>query len=204
MKNLGDYMVNSVVYVYFHTFNSSGASVTMSGFAVTDIEVYKNGSVTQRASDSGYTLLDTDGIDFDGTTGIHGFSIDLSDNSDAGFWASGNDYQIVVGPVTIDGQTVNFIAGTFSIENRNLGMRGMVRGVCTTGGTTTSVTTSSLVPAAAVTDQFKGRIIIFDKTTTTANLRGQASDITASTAGGTLTVTALSTAPASGDTFGIY
>ena len=204
MKNLGDYMVNSTVYVYFHTFNSSGASVTMSGFSVADIEVYKNGSVTQRSSDSGYTLLDTDGIDFDGTTGIHGFSIDLSDNSDAGFWASGNDYQIVVGPVTIDGQTVNFIAGNFSIENRNLGMRGMVRGVCTTGGTTTSVTTSSLVPAAAVTDQFKGRIIIFDKTTTTANLRGQASDITASTAGGTLTVTALSTAPASGDTFGIY
>ena len=204
MINLGDYMVNSMVYVYFHTFNSSGASVTITNFAVTDIEVYKNGSVTQRSSDNGYTLLNTDGIDFDGTTGIHGFSIDLSDNSDAGFWASGNDYQIVVGPITIDGQTVNFLAGSFSIENRNLGLRGLVRGVCDTGGTTTSIPTSSLVPAAAVTDQFKGRIIIFDKTTSTANLRGQASDITASTAGGTLTCTALSTAPASGDTFGIY
>jgi hypothetical protein len=204
MINLGDYMVNSMVYVYFHTFNSSGASVTITDFAVTDIEVYKNGSVTQRSSDNGYTLLNTDGIDFDGTTGIHGFSIDLSDNSDAGFWASGNDYQIVVGPITIDGQTVNFLAGSFSIENRNLGLRGLVRGVCDTGGTTTSIPTSSLVPAAAVTDQFKGRIIIFDKTTSTANLRGQASDITASTAGGTLTCTALSTAPASGDTFGIY
>ena len=78
-----------------------------------------------------------------------------------------------------------------------------VAGVVTTGGSTTSITTSSLDPAAAVTDQFKGRVVIFDRDTTTANLRGQASDITASTAGGTLTVTALTTAPASGDTFRI-
>jgi hypothetical protein len=204
MRNLGDYMVNSTVYVYFNTFNSSGASVTITGLAVTDIEIYKNGSITQRASDNGYTLLDTDGIDIDGITGIHGFSIDLSDNSDASFYASGNDYTIVVSAITVDSQTVNFVAGQFSIENRNQGLKALVRGVCTTGGTTTSVTTSSLLPAAGVTDQFKGRIIIFDKATATANLRGQASDITASTAGGTLTVTALTTAPASGDTFGIY
>jgi hypothetical protein len=78
-----------------------------------------------------------------------------------------------------------------------------VRGVVTTGGTTTSIPTSSLEPAAAATDQFKGRIVVFDRDTTTANLRGQATDITASTSGGTLTVTALSHAPASGDTFRI-
>lgn len=76
-------------------------------------------------------------------------------------------------------------------------------GVCTTGGTTTSIPTSSLTPAAGVADQFKGRIVIFDNDTTTANLRGQATDITASTAGGVLTVAALTTAPASGDTFKI-
>ena len=81
---------------------------------------------------------------------------------------------------------------------------GIVVGVVTTGGTTTSVPTSSLSPAAAVDNQFKDRIIIFNKTTTTANLRGQAAQITASTAGGTLTVTTLTTAPVSGDTFRIY
>jgi|SRR5687768_3221929 len=79
-----------------------------------------------------------------------------------------------------------------------------VRGVVTTGGTTTSIPTSSLLPAAAVTDQFKGRIVIFDAITTTANLRGQATNITASTSGGTLTVAALSTAPVSGDLFTIH
>lgn len=78
-----------------------------------------------------------------------------------------------------------------------------VRGTVTTGATTTSIPTSELIPSAGVADQFKGRIVVFDRDTTTANLRGQATDITASTSGGTLTVTALTTAPASGDTFTI-
>lgn len=79
----------------------------------------------------------------------------------------------------------------------------VVRGVVTTGASTTSIPTSSLSPAATATDQFKGRIVTFDKDTTTAALRGQATDITASSSGGTLTVTALTTGPASGDTFTI-
>lgn len=88
-----------------------------------------------------------------------------------------------------------FVGGSFA----KLGVAGIV----TTGGTTTSVPTSSLSPAAAVTDQFKGRTVIFDDDTTTAALRGQATDITGSTSGGTLTVTALTTAPVNGDTFRI-
>ncbi len=76
-------------------------------------------------------------------------------------------------------------------------------GTVGSASTTTSIVTSSLTPAAAVTDQFKGRIVIFDKDTTTANLRGQATDITSSSSGGVLTVTALTTAPVSGDTFTI-
>ncbi len=76
-----------------------------------------------------------------------------------------------------------------------------IRGTADTGCSTTSIVTSSLVPAASVTDQFKGRVVIFSENTTTAALRGQATDITASSSGGVLTVTALTTAPASGDTF---
>jgi len=79
--------------------------------------------------------------------------------------------------------------------------RTIVAGVVTTGASTTSIPTSSLAPSAGVADQFKGRIVLFDEDTATANLRGQATDITANTTGGTLTVTALTTAPASGDTF---
>jgi hypothetical protein len=74
-------------------------------------------------------------------------------------------------------------------------------GTCDTGSTATSIVTSSLSPAATTGDQFKGRILTFDDATTTAALRGQATDITASTAGGVLTVTALTVGPANGDTF---
>lgn len=116
---LGDFATGATVYVPFHTFAAAGNSVTLTGLAVTDIEVYKDGSTTQRSSDNGYTLLDTDGIDFDGVTGIHGFKIDLSDNTDAGFYAAGHDYFVVVASVTVDSQTVNFVACSFSIENRN-------------------------------------------------------------------------------------
>lgn len=111
----GNVPASSVLPFFFHTFNSSGASVTISNFAVGDILVYKGTSMTQRASTSGLVLLDTDGIDLDGTTGIQGFSVDLSDNADAGFYAVGSFYTVVVGPITVNANTVNFVAGTFRI-----------------------------------------------------------------------------------------
>lgn len=109
VTNLGDFTTSETIYVPFATFNSGGGSVTITGLAVTDIEIYKDGSVTQRSSDAGYALLDTDGIDFDSNTGIHGFSIDLSDNTDAGFYANGSQYWLVVSSITVDSQTVNFV-----------------------------------------------------------------------------------------------
>lgn len=128
---------STTLYIPFATYaGATGASITLTGLAVTDIEIYKNGSVTQRASDNGYTLLDTDGIDFDGITGIHGFSIDLSDNSDAGFYAAGSSYFVVVSAVTVDSQTVNFIAAWFRIVAAE-----------TTSGTA-NVTTAALTTSA--------------------------------------------------------
>jgi len=105
-----------VLPVMFATYaGATGASITLTGLAVTDIEIYKDGSATQRASDNGYTLLDTDGIDFDGITGIHGFSIDTGDNSDAGFYTVGAWFHVVVSAVTVDSQTVSFIACAFRL-----------------------------------------------------------------------------------------
>ncbi len=84
----------------------------------------------------------------------------------------------------------------------NTVIRGTVSG---TSPTTTTFTCSALSPAGVDADQFKGRIIVFDTDTTTTGLRGQATDITASSAAGLplLTFTALTTAPQSGDTFSI-
>jgi hypothetical protein len=120
---LGDFTGTETIVVVFDTFDSNGASITAAGspaFSTADIEIYKGSSVTQRSSDSGYTLIDTDGIDIDSNTGIHGFTIDLSDDTDAGFYATGNDFYIVVNGLTIDGQIVRFIAARFSIQNRNI------------------------------------------------------------------------------------
>jgi hypothetical protein len=93
-------------------------------------------------------------------------------------------------------------ADTVDAENRFLtAVKTNILGTVGTGSTTTSIVTSSLDPSASATDQFKGRIVLFTRDTTSANLRGQGTDITASTAGGVLTVSALSHAPVSGDTF---
>lgn len=116
MISLGTVPAGSTVYIPFSTYaGSTGASATCTGFAVTDVEIYKNGSTTQRASDAGIALLDTDGIDFDSITGLHGFSIDLSDNTDAGFYAVGSWYWVVVSSITVDSQTVTFLAAVFRI-----------------------------------------------------------------------------------------
>lgn len=116
MISFGNVPAGSVLPIMFTSYaGATGASVTMSGLAVTDIEVYKGTSMTQRASDAGFALLDTDGIDIDSTTGLHGFSIDLGDNTDSGFYTVGSFYTVVVSAVTIDSQTVTFIAATFRI-----------------------------------------------------------------------------------------
>jgi hypothetical protein len=117
MIDLGTVRPGTTIYIPFHTFDSNdpSASVTITGLAVTDIEVYKDGSTTQRGSDAGYSLLDTDGIDFDAITGIHGFSINLADNTTSGFWTAGSQYWVVVSAITVDAATISFVAATFRI-----------------------------------------------------------------------------------------
>lgn len=85
----------------------------------------------------------------------------------------------------------------------------IVRGTCS-GGTTTTAVASGLTyrgSALSLTDvgQLIGRTIIFDANTSTANLQAQASNITGSTTGATptLTYTAMTHAPAAGDTFSV-
>jgi hypothetical protein len=90
-----------------------------------------------------------------------------------------------------------------SLDRFERALRGITLG--TVGGSptpsNTTFTASALDPAATVTDQFKGLILSFTKDTTTANLRGQKTDITSSTSAGALTFTALTTLPQAGDQF---
>jgi hypothetical protein len=101
----------------------------------------------------------------------------------------------------VDANLAAINADTGGIAGLDRAARAITIGTVGVGSTTTSIVTSSITPTATAADQFKGLILKFAKDTTTAALRGQGTDITASTAGGVLTVTALTTAPASGDTF---
>ncbi len=117
MINLGIVKPGSTILIPFHTFDSNdpSASVTITGLALADIGIYKGTSMTERASTTGVVLLDTDGIDIDTTTGIHGLSIDLSSNATADFYNVGSNYYVTVASITVDAATVNFVAATFTI-----------------------------------------------------------------------------------------
>lgn len=108
---------------------------------------------------------------------------------------------LVSGRMSSDIGSINGATGGVGGLDRST--RTIVLGTVTTGGTTTSIPTSSLAPAASVTDQFKGRVLIFDEDTTTAGLRGAAAAITTSSSGGVLTTTLLPATPVSGDSFAI-
>jgi hypothetical protein len=154
---LGDFPVGATIYIPFSSYDgATGASEAITGLAVTDIEIYKNGSVTQRASDSGYTLLDTDGIDFDAIVGINAFSIDTADNATAGFFTAGADYWVVVSSITADAQTVNFIAAVFSIENRRVAGE-LIR---TTIATLASQTSFTLTAGSADNDAYNNCAVV--------------------------------------------
>lgn len=113
MQVLGDFRVNATVRLVWNTNAVAGESITRATNG--SIRIYKNGSTTERTSSAGIT--DTE--DFDTLTGVHHLSIDLSDNTDAGFYAAGNDYFVVLQGATIDGKAINAALASFSIENRN-------------------------------------------------------------------------------------
>lgn len=182
MLDFGTVRPGTTLYIPFNTFDSNdpSASVTITGLATTDIEVYKDGSVTQRASDAGYALLDTDGIDFDGTTGIHGISIDLADNTTANFYEAGSQYWCVIASITVDAATVNFVAATWRIGYPDAILN-------TTIATLASQTSFTLEEGPADDDALNGfGVIVHDLASAVQIAHGYVSDYTGSTATVTL------------------
>jgi hypothetical protein len=104
------------LYIPLAFFNDSGASISIgSTLAAGDIEVFKNGSVTQRATDSGYAVLGDTG-NFDNRIGLKMVSISLFNTADdASFYAVGSSYQVAIDSVTVDGRTVRFWPAIFEV-----------------------------------------------------------------------------------------
>lgn len=114
MIDLGDFPINfTTLCIPFDSFAaSSGAPSAVTNFAAADVLIYKDGGTTQRSSAAGITVSTS----FDSLVGLQMIVIDLSDNTDAGFYAAGHEYQVAVSDITVDGQTLRFWAATFSIQ----------------------------------------------------------------------------------------
>lgn len=104
------------LYIPLQFFNDSGASISVgSTLAVTDIEVFKNGGVVQRATDSGYTVLGDTG-NFDSRIGFKGISLSLFNTSDdTGFYDAGSSYWVGIDSVTVDSRIVRFWPAVFEV-----------------------------------------------------------------------------------------
>jgi len=177
IQDYGTVRPGTTLYIPFHTFDSNdpSASVTLTGLATTDIEIYKDGGTTQRASDNGYALLDTDGIDIDGITGIHGISVSLADNTTAGFYAAGSQYWIVISSITVDAATINFILATFRIGYEDAVIN-------TTIATLSSQTSFTLTSGPAEDDALNGCVVCIHDVASAVQLGyGVVSDYTGST-----------------------
>ena len=110
---LGTRAASSSVYFKFTTHAATGAPVApLSAFEAADLVLYKDGSATQRTSANGITMTSP----FDSTTGLHHVTIDLSDDTDAGFYAAGSFYSVVLVPdETVDGLAVTKVLVYFDI-----------------------------------------------------------------------------------------
>jgi hypothetical protein len=164
MQDLGIVQSGSTVRIMFVTRNSSGGAVAPStAFENADIEIYKNGGAVQRASDVGITMTSP----FDTVTGLHLLEIDLSDNTDAGFWSSGSNYHVTIQPdETVDGQTVVEVLAQFSIESATQeALRRANEALFPTAGLISTVTSNSTT-AINVTD-------IYDAQTQDLAITGQ-------------------------------
>lgn len=110
-----DYPVNhATAALYFTTHAADGSPVApLSAFEVADVKLFKNGSDVERTSNAGWTMTSP----FNSITGLHRLLIDLSDNTDAGFYAAGATYAAVLNPdtETVDGFAVVKVIGEFSI-----------------------------------------------------------------------------------------
>lgn len=104
------------LYIPFASYNDSGDSEALSGLAVTDIEIFKNGDVTPRATDSGYSILTDTGM-YGNRPGLYRFRIQLFNTADdTGFFDRGSQYHVAIDSITVDGKTVRFFPAVFEID----------------------------------------------------------------------------------------
>lgn len=184
MIHFGMVRPGSTLRIPFDTFSAStGAPTALSDFAVGDILIYKDGNTTARASTTGYTATTS----FSSVVGINEAVIDLSSDAEADFFKSGSHYVVVLSPVTADGQTLAFVAATFSIGYPNALLN-------TSIATLSSQTSFTLTSGPAEDDALNGMyIVVHDKASAVQTTWAIIEDYTGSTKTVTLAATPAAT-----------
>lgn len=195
MIDLGKVTPGATLRIPFGSYAAAtGASAATSGYAAADVQIYKDGNTTQRASASGITAS----TDFDALTGINLVSIDLSDNTTAGFYSAGSEYLVVIADVTIDAQTVRFPIARFRI-----GMAGAA--LDTTIASLSSQTSFTLSNGSADNSAYAGcDVYVHDAASAVQCCMGTISAYTGSTRTVTLAADPAIFTMATGDNISIY
>lgn len=111
------------LYIPFASYNDSGDSEALSGLAVTDIEIFKNGDVTPRATDSGYSILTDTGM-YGNRPGAYRVRVQIYNTADdTGFFDAGGQYHVLIDSVTVDGKTVRFFPAIFEVGRQRVDVR---------------------------------------------------------------------------------
>lgn len=148
---VGDYTAGATVQHKWTTKDVDRAPIApSSAFDSGDIRIYKGSSATQRTSANGINVTSP----FDSLVGVHHIAIDLSDNTDAGFYAAGNDYQVVlVTAKTVDGYSVdNTVLLEFSIGNRDGTVTSLNSNVITTASINDGALTAAKLATGVITN----------------------------------------------------
>ncbi len=211
----------------FPTFAAAGGNVApLSAFEPADLRIYRAAdgaafSATQRSSSSGIAMTSP----FDSLVGYHDVDIDLTDNADAGFYASGYRYIVTLAPdtETIDGQTITGVPLAFfeigvqhvdSIQVNGSAAAALRLGLAAAGMTIGTISNANFSPTTTrfrcsditkvLGNHFLGQIVKF----TSGTLNGSVAKITAYSlisSEGDFTVAAMDNgampgSPANGDT----
>lgn len=116
--DIGSVNPNTTVTLLFSTAGSLGQSLDPSADGT--VRIYKDDSATQRSSASGIDYT----APFDSIAGQHQIVIDLSDNTDASFYAIGSRYHVWINGMTLGSQTKHEYIGSFNIVTKTVGSIG--------------------------------------------------------------------------------
>jgi hypothetical protein len=174
MINLGTVQEGATVTIPIsHSLGTGAAGSFATPLVVADIDVYNASGaidITQRNSTAGFAVDDT----FDGVTGLTVFTIDLSDDTDPGFYSTGNSYVVSLTPTaTLDGVVVAAWIAYFTIESvsqraaRTFNDAVFVTDtvVTTTSNTTTAINLTDFLDAQAPDNSTTGELWLWQDST---------------------------------------